>query len=540
MTIKDFGEHIPGARKEHARLGLKAAMDADPNFLLPLSKSWPVPRWTDLAAEHQAEDVAAMDLAVVRALRDELRTTSGKAFERRSARPGKLSGLGLRELALGVLDGRWTGEQALNALQERSKPTARTCAHGATLYSVIGHDWDLGYYEAYSYAGGTRWSVYSRRRKDTGHATGGTLREVAAELGRQLGQRTETGQNDEPDRKEDPFHARSRTIDGRKVYGVWRQGPRGLVCVRERETLEEILKALREEHDELEAWWQRWRKLPATRRATNKPRTPAGRDGVDDPDRFTSRFRFRGVQFGNWVEATRRRSDLLDASQALTDLALVLGWDPETLSLGGRVALAFGARGLGGQSGVRAHYETDQKVIAISKTTGPGTLAHEWFHALDHNTAVCSGGASRDFATEASRTGNDDALNRLAQRLRTFGMATEYSPLRRRCHALDRRRPKAKAYWATIREMTARAFEAWVVRELGRHGIRNDYLVNVREPEAWEGSSQMDQGYPYPLEDELDALAPHLERVRTAGQEANGWWRREQETGQDVRRQPAA
>ena len=80
------------------------------------------------------------------------------------------------------------------------------------------------------------------------------------------------------------------------------------------------------------------------------PRThpeAAGAAGTDPPEQFTRRFAFRGVQFGNWVSAARRRTDLTDASEGLEDPAAVLGWPARTLSLGGALGLAFGARGRG-------------------------------------------------------------------------------------------------------------------------------------------------------------------------------------------------
>ena len=58
----------------------------------------------------------------------------------------------------------------------------------------------------------------------------------------------------------------------------------------------------------------------------------------------------------NWVE-DQRRTDLLDTSQGLSDLARALGWLVAALSLWGDLALAFGARGSGGPGRVRAHHE---------------------------------------------------------------------------------------------------------------------------------------------------------------------------------------
>jgi len=68
-------------------------------------------------------------------------------------------------------------------------------------------------------------------------------------------------------------------------------------------------------------------------------------------------------------------------------LADLIGVDPSKLAVGGRVALAFGARGKGNAGfggGAAAHYERVERVINITKMKGGGSLAHEWFHALDN------------------------------------------------------------------------------------------------------------------------------------------------------------
>ncbi len=103
---------------------------------------------------------------------------------------------------------------------------------------------------------------------------------------------------------------------------------------------------------------------------------------VRDSD-FSEVFGFRGVEFGNWNNQTERQELLNDAYDGLIDLSDVLGIPPRAISLGGELALAFGARGHG-LSGARAHYEPTRPVINLTKENGAGSLAHEWMHALDH------------------------------------------------------------------------------------------------------------------------------------------------------------
>ena len=108
---------------------------------------------------------------------------------------------------------------------------------------------------------------------------------------------------------------------------------------------------------------------------------------------FMDVFGFRGVEFGNWNNNAERRHLLNQAYDAFLDMAEITGMSPKALSLHGEMGLAFGARGHG-LSGARAHYERNYGVINLTKIKGAGSLAHEWFHAMDHYFARQDGKAS--------------------------------------------------------------------------------------------------------------------------------------------------
>lgn len=113
------------------------------------------------------------------------------------------------------------------------------------------------------------------------------------------------------------------------------------------------------------------------------------RQGRDvEPEDFTEAFGFRGVEFGNWNNQKDRQAALNYCYDALHDLARVVDVPTRALSLDGTLALAFGARGA---SKAAAHYEPGRVVINLTKLRGPGSLAHEWGHALDDYFARQSG-----------------------------------------------------------------------------------------------------------------------------------------------------
>ena len=94
-------------------------------------------------------------------------------------------------------------------------------------------------------------------------------------------------------------------------------------------------------------------------------------------------FGFRDIQSGSWVlnDKDSAKFHVENAAASMLDLSDVVGIDPHSLAFGGRLALAFGARG---RSGALAHYESDTRVINITKMKGGGSLGHEWFHAIDN------------------------------------------------------------------------------------------------------------------------------------------------------------
>ncbi len=97
----------------------------------------------------------------------------------------------------------------------------------------------------------------------------------------------------------------------------------------------------------------------------------------------------RDVQSGNWVlkDPNSAKFHVEQTAAAMADLADVLGIDGNALGLGGRLGVAFGARGSGGKNAARAHYEPVHRVINLTKMGGGGCLGHEFFHAVDNMLA---------------------------------------------------------------------------------------------------------------------------------------------------------
>ena len=105
-----------------------------------------------------------------------------------------------------------------------------------------------------------------------------------------------------------------------------------------------------------------------------------GKNAVGDD--FLRDFGIKGGEFGNWLSETDRTTSLNYGYDAFCDLADALGIELTDISLNGTLSIGFGSRGKG-LSGAAAHYEPARKVINLTKMNGAGSLAHEFWHAVE-------------------------------------------------------------------------------------------------------------------------------------------------------------
>lgn len=124
------------------------------------------------------------------------------------------------------------------------------------------------------------------------------------------------------------------------------------------------------------------RKLPETLQ-----RKGPGVEFATKPEDVVTMFGLKGMQFGHYCTEQYAKEHIEHVSEALHDVARILGIPPKYIGLGGRLGLAIGARGSGN---ALAHYEPSTKVINLTRDNGVGALCHEWGHALDHFLYDCS------------------------------------------------------------------------------------------------------------------------------------------------------
>lgn len=219
---------------------------------------------------------------------------------------------------------------------------------------------------------------------------------------------------------------------------------------------------------------------------------------------FIKTFGFSGVEYGNWTNQTEREKHLNFAFDSMMDFADRMGWEPMTLSLGGRLGLCIGSRGRGGANPATAHFEPANMAINLTRMRGDGSLAHEYFHAVaSHYGRLASGGQNDlanlfGYALQRQGTVPSAPPSGLRDEMRTafFNLMVaiirapepgtdwkdtanykEWSPMM----TASREKDGSREYWSTPAEMFARSMEVWFKDQLSARGERNDYLVRANK-----------------------------------------------------------
>jgi hypothetical protein len=234
-----------------------------------------------------------------------------------------------------------------------------------------------------------------------------------------------------------------------------------------------------------------------------------------------NRFGMRAVQYGNSVTDRERGQHLKLACEAFADLADGLGIADEDVSLGGRLAIAFGARGHGT---VLAHYEPVQRIINLTRKSGVGSLAHEWANFFDNDLGS---GEPKAFLSERIRwfreygpgggmlwvpgdrvvTPLHQAYLRLGEALRTCGFQDRLRNEVRRWAGEGWLTSGKAAYYRSACEVFARCFECHIKLKPDQAGRRNTYLSGVAPHPFW------------PKKEESAALAPAFDALFAAFRE---------------------
>ncbi len=575
--IEDFGEKLGGARKDiyqkYRDMFLKVTEDELTKY--PMTKLWPQPNYKKLLEE----GLEPWRVAIVRAMREDVgRRPSTKSYK-------------IHRWNRKFLYNRSIAEQVLDAdnlstfedyIYLGSKDFSNETITKAIMYEQLGPDtsakefpYSAQYFssmERVYFNNESHSDCYVLMRK--GDYYGSTVVQLFDNSSDALLSMIALNENyveqkNQANEAAKSIEKKDEEVSGRKydTFSVlsWR-GPKGYSFIGKKyngewvevkKPFENAMAAqdyLLKHKDEIQALFEQFKFVPNLRRTENLPRTESGNPArLKDitPEEFSEAFGFRGVEFGNWVEDKKRQQDLNEAYDGLMDLAGVLNVPPKALSLCGELGLRFGSNGRGGRNAAKAHYEPDLIAINLTKKAGAGSLAHEWFHAMDHyfNRHVGKNKDSLTLLTESKtlselahyismeknfrerNLGPDaiakpvkyqkqiyeqskirrEVLEKFVGLVKSFGLETTdvTNTYVKRSEAQDKYR--SKPYWSTNVEMAARAFEAYVCDKLKEQGIRNDYLANYLTPEEYDSVStknpaRLSGNYPYPVPEEMPAI----------------------------------
>ncbi|HEK5866248.1 TPA: hypothetical protein U5E10_001603 [Yersinia enterocolitica] len=524
--IDDFGEELKGAAKHkwgQLAESLKADHDIEEIKKQPLSKLFPHP---DYSKMHE-NGIEPEKLALLAALRSFIPNKPGSPYKLNQwAEQVK----GVRDLANSIINSHASVDDIKTIF--RSKPSLHSAADTIDLISQFkpeqmaeaskytirsGH---YTYFDGKSYPGGkTLYELVTPGGMKT-DISAGSMPELLPKAKEFIETKINSDKGDDALKQAQltPRQAKLEIYTRRadKSVFIGYKGAMGVLPLKAGfKTPTEARAYLAENRAEIEAKLDKLRKTSREeqRKLTNEPRIGIERrNGNVTPEQFSDAFGFRGVQFGNYVEGARRQTELNDAYDSLVDMAELLNVPPKALSLNGELGLAFGARGKGG---AKAHYEPVQVVINLTKGNGAGSLAHEWFHALDNYFGTydvhgeSSGKRSSEFITDRKRPRYDFSSGKRQEithpvrqevydAFKSAVIKVTNSGMRERAAILDSGR--SKAYWTTKLEMSARAFERYLLDKAESKGITNDYLVNLRKADEHANP----ETYAYPTEAELN------------------------------------
>lgn len=256
------------------------------------------------------------------------------------------------------------------------------------------------------------------------------------------------------------------------------------------------------------------------------PEIPGFKTTFENPySLILDKFRFKSVEFGNYVSIDWRYSYLMGASMALYDINKVLGFNFNT-GLNKTVGLAFGSRGSGS---ALAHFEPHSFMINLTRYDkgitsdrekmvdgGMMSLAHEYGHALDYffasyitgGTNALSNGNYTDprFDWILSGKHHIDQLHLLMHDvLRAIIWRSDGKDYTKYYKIL---RLELRPYWFRHNELFARAFEQYIYKKLAAGNIYNRFLTKPKyNREIYMPSALFDR-----VEPKMDALIAEMRK----------------------------
>lgn len=526
MTVKkieDFGEKIGGAKKDRIKEFLNMLNDSSDISVRPFSKIWPDPDWEKLVQEMEL-----WKISYARALRDSVprKPSAIDSYEKYLEKVNSV-----KQFAFSILSGKYEYEnfiERIKSVKEREPLYLK-----AELYTLMGHSFSLDGLNAKTSNiienGRTTRTIIIQGKQRGGLSLcimGKSLEELAEKLKKTVPEKSKTKKkekNVELSLKETMEKVSKLfgiySLRGQPGYSIGRKHRGGFLKLFVFDTLEAARLFFKEKPTLILETYEKSKQTPSERNDVNTERIGEKKYENATPEFFMETTKVRGAEFGNWVEQSIRSEILSNTLESFSDLAEVLNCGISDLFFEGDLALAFGARGYGGKNAPSAHYEPDKRVINLTKKNGPGSIAHEWFHALDGFIFSEIGGdkkSSEPLATIHSKVekkwNTDKSTSTMSFLKKSIIKILRETKILERSVDMDMiRSSSGEPYFQKTEEIMARCFEYWVMSKLEEKNVRNDWLVNIKSyenfnKESFKGLPETKETYPYPLQEEKEII----------------------------------
>lgn len=204
------------------------------------------------------------------------------------------------------------------------------------------------------------------------------------------------------------------------------------------------------------------------------------------PEALIEVFGFRGINFGNWTKQSERQDFLNLAYDSLHDLAELLKLPPKALSLDGKLGLAFGAQG---RSKAAGHFIPEYNEINLTRKSGAGSLAHEWWHALDFYFGDLS--LNKDFSGRSALGAKEQGELRpeIFNALKNLEEQIKYAPLTEKelaekSTAIEQGAKRNLEYWANdIKKSFAKSKNADKIVKFVDKIVKNAETIDTKNDE---------------------------------------------------------
>lgn len=205
-----------------------------------------------------------------------------------------------------------------------------------------------------------------------------------------------------------------------------------------------------------------------------------------DPKAAIKHFNLYSIEFGNWMSQEDRANFMYATLVSLRDIATVAGVPQRAVGMGGKLAIALGARGNGGPA-VAFYIPQPYHLINLTKTGGRGSFCHEFAHAVDWHFKIASGGRSNRKQPDYTGLRQNSVAYYFEKAMEAILWNEDGTP----SNYHERLKRGGSEYYNRRTEIWARASEHWFFLQFKKKGIKNTWGVESQVGSDWPNAKEI-------------------------------------------------